>query len=609
MMDPMHLWDPHGCLAHRPVFQFIRQAIEIYGIPYAAPPSRTDVRFSPLLRKDVRIRVAYSLYYDESELNAALEGIFAVQAAFEQRNGSSKTSLGSTGVYHSPPERIREISQVSPNTVADRTVRPLGNVYEVNRNVTATAVSVKMKTTVHRTVDPLGDDPGDYGEESDPQHISRRDGLNRPDNQNDFDGPPEPPGNDGSSLGGQSVAEEAIVELRNLFQEKWQQDASDKEEQRRSRSDVARQKASQAISAAFREKTFTSSLGQNLLEFIERFEAICESNAIAAEFKSSMIHFMLSDAPLRAYNVTIKPYKETYAERIDALKGLFLSPDAAQRSLQQRDSLKFNDFLPQNIPPWDQERHRESFGKLADQIQDLTTRCPPGFNEAIHATQCLRVALERYDWAKGPIGRLIDNPTYTQFVMNCALALHQHCAQQKAAHTQSPPSNQLFVEEQDIMYQKPLAQSQYGMIRRNKKGIAFPAHLRGRTNVRKHFDPITGKNRKDRKGDIMKCHDCGSDSHVAYEKMCKIEDVMRHHYVRSQNGERLSNIYFEHLEGLYDSGSTSNDITTSSDGAEEFQEDTTEVDENNTFLSLIEQRYAHTLSGVIDQEHNQNGSH
>jgi hypothetical protein len=87
-----------------------------------------------------------------------------------------------------------------------------------------------------------------------------------------------------------------------------------------------------------------------------------------------MIHFMLSDAPLRAYNVTIKPYKETYAERIDALKGLFLSPDAAQRSLQQRDSLKLNDFLPQNIPPWDQERHRESFGKLADQIQDLTTR-------------------------------------------------------------------------------------------------------------------------------------------------------------------------------------------------------------------------------------------
>jgi hypothetical protein len=62
----------------------------------------------------------------------------------------------------------------------------------------------------------------------------------------------------------------------------------------------------------------------------------------------------------------------------------------------------------------------------------------------------------------------------------------------------------------------------------------------------------------------------------------------------------LSNIYFEHLKGLYDSGSTSIDITSISDGAEEFQEDTTEMDENSTFLSLIEQRYAHTLSGVID---------
>jgi hypothetical protein len=70
----------------------------------------------------------------------------------------------------------------------------------------------------------------------------------------------------------------------------------------------------------------------------------------------------------RAYNVTIKPYKNTYAESIDALKGLILSPDAAQRSLKQRDSLKFAGFLPQNIPPWDQERHREAFSKLADQI-------------------------------------------------------------------------------------------------------------------------------------------------------------------------------------------------------------------------------------------------
>jgi hypothetical protein len=65
MMDPIHIWDPHGCLSHRPVLQFIRQDIEIYGIPYAAPPSRTDVRLSPLLRKDFG-RVAYSVYQDES---------------------------------------------------------------------------------------------------------------------------------------------------------------------------------------------------------------------------------------------------------------------------------------------------------------------------------------------------------------------------------------------------------------------------------------------------------------------------------------------------------------------------------------------------------------
>jgi hypothetical protein len=132
---------------------------------------------------------------------------------------------------------------------------------------------------------------------------NRRSGTSRYEHGSAFCGTYEPPLNDGSSLGGHSVAEEAIVELRDLFKEKWERDASEKEEQLRNRSDAARQKASQAISAAFREKAFTSSLGQNLLEYIDTFEAVCESNAITAGYKSSMIHFMLSDAPLRAYNV------------------------------------------------------------------------------------------------------------------------------------------------------------------------------------------------------------------------------------------------------------------------------------------------------------------
>jgi hypothetical protein len=108
-------------------------------------------------------------------------------------------------------------------------------------------------------------------------------------------------------VGGHSVAEEAIVELRYLFNKKWERDASEKEEQRRNRSDVARQKASQAISAGFREKAFTRSLGQNLLEYNERFEAVCQYNSITAEYKSCIIHFMLSEGPLCAYNITIKP--------------------------------------------------------------------------------------------------------------------------------------------------------------------------------------------------------------------------------------------------------------------------------------------------------------
>jgi hypothetical protein len=78
--------------------------------------------------------------------------------------------------------------------------------------------------------------------------------------------------------------------------------------------------------------------------------------------------------------------------------------------------------------------------------------------------------------------------------------------------------------------------------------------------------------------------------------MCKIDDVMRHHYVRSQRGEKLSEIYFEHLEVLY--GRKSNIV----DGEED--EETSEPSDDNeglrTFLSLIKQRYAQALEGSID---------
>jgi hypothetical protein len=184
--------------------------------------------------------------------------------------------------------------------------------------------------------------------------------------------------------------------------------------------------------------------------------------------------------------------------------------------------------------------------------------------------------------------------------MNCALALHQHCAQQRAAHTRTPRDPQiLFGEEQDVLYQKPLAQPQYALLRRNRRGVAFPAHVRNHKASRKHFDISTGKNRGDKKGEIMKCHDCGSDSHLSYEKLCKIEDVMRHHYVRSRNGERLSDIYFEHLERHY-APDEPEDAALDDDCSDE---DTLHLspceDENRTFLSLIEQRYGHAISGAV----------
>jgi hypothetical protein len=89
--------------------------------------------------------------------------------------------------------------------------------------------------------------------------------------------------------------------------------------------------------------------------------------------------------------------------------------------------------------------------------------------------------------------------------------------------------------------------------------------------------------------------------------MCRIDDVMRHHYVRSQDGDRLSDIYFQHLEGPYCTESNfSHD-----DGNEEgdYIADAPEEEENRTFLALIELRYAQTLSGAIDQEHSQMYSH
>jgi hypothetical protein len=74
---------------------------------------------------------------------------------------------------------------------------------------------------------------------------------------------------------------------------------------------------------------------------------------------------------------------------------------------------------------------------------------------------------------------------------------------------------------------------------------------------------------------------------------------MRHHYVRSQRGEKLSEIYFVHLDGL--GGRNSNIVDGEED--EETSETRDDNEDNRTFLSLIEQIYAHALEGSIDQEH------
>jgi hypothetical protein len=145
-----------------------------------------------------------------------------------------------------------------------------------------------------------GGDPGSCSDRSDHNGWAgpKRDNVPRFQSRNQAEQEYSEPPDTASSVGRNLVAEDAIVELRNLFQEQRQRDAFEKDDQKGTREDAARQKASQEISGAFRDRTFTSSysLGQNFLEYIVRFEAVCESAAVALEFKASLIHYMPSDS-------------------------------------------------------------------------------------------------------------------------------------------------------------------------------------------------------------------------------------------------------------------------------------------------------------------------
>jgi hypothetical protein len=229
------------------------------------------------------------LYADEGKLNSALEGSFAIQANFEASNFAPERA----SVQRSPSE-IVDVPSLTTNHLQ---VLRHNNVYKTNQdgNIgcpdTAETADVihNMPSRIgcasfHKFESPVDDLANAVeGMNCDIGGTNRRSGTSRYEHGSAFCGTYEPPLKDGSSVGGHAVAEEAIVEMRDLFKEKWERDASEKEEEHRNRSDVARQKASQAISAVFREKAFTSSIGQNPLEYIERVEAVCESNAITAE--------------------------------------------------------------------------------------------------------------------------------------------------------------------------------------------------------------------------------------------------------------------------------------------------------------------------------------
>jgi hypothetical protein len=151
----------------------------------------------------------------------------------------------------------------------------------------------------------------------------------------------------------------------------------------------------------------------------------------------------------------------------------------------------------------------------------LTTQCPEGLNTSLQASQSLMRILEPYDWATNAIERSrLESQPYNKLLSAAALALQSYCSrisrqQVERRNTTGNAMTQIrYVHEAEqtdengavsVLYEKPLSQPQFAYLRHTKSGIESPSHVRGRPlqrgrgseHVRRHFDPVTGRNRVD----------------------------------------------------------------------------------------------------------------
>ena len=276
----------------------------------------------------------------------------------------------------------------------------------------------------------------------------------------------------------------------------------------------------QVIYGAFKGRKFTGDSLQSIQESIRDYNILSFQLGLSEEMKAKFFICIFEDAAKSHFISNVRE-EMSYAEIEKIMRAEFES-DARRLEVHMTiRSLRIESAVSQNE---DVTNDSESLNWLVMRINRLTPQFPEGFRSEENKMQFLRDAVIGREWASQAISQITTSKySFSGFVSALREVLQYSEELRRHKRVSSPSFGKDF---------GPLLYQQYGQPPRSVS--KFKPRL-SQHNAPRRMGILPRRNSLDRSGKRMRCHLCGSDSHLQRFHSEAIKQENRHRLASREN--------------------------------------------------------------------------
>jgi hypothetical protein len=299
-------------IEHRILFQYLKQILELCGVPVVHAGRRDDIPV--LFRSDVRVRILATLFATDSA-----EYIYGI----EQINILSKKRLydGSdrSAIEFSAAHKSIALSAASASVAASELPDPNQSLDASVSTGTVAADRVLSNFLVND------------------RHVQTDGEKHREQTHSD------------ESPRGQPDTTEIAVAIAQAVVEATKQKNHDKPLGDRIRETTT-------IIAQFKDDTFSGELSKNFMDYQERYETVCDNISVSQERRLELFLYVVSGGARETFKKVVQPHATFFAELIVGMRQIYMSADRRQRALSEVSLITLAKLVdPKDAAPWDHD--------------------------------------------------------------------------------------------------------------------------------------------------------------------------------------------------------------------------------------------------------------